>query len=256
MPAAIGITARRDADVVQRGESPWPSVPSTRASRSTPDTASSTGTASSARVSATVVNPRASSCRQGVVPVVEAGPRHGEDGAHADLHRPPVERVGAARREQHGVDAECGAAAHDRADVGVVDDVLEHQHGPRRVEHLVQGGQGLALQGGQRASVHVEAGHLLGECLGHDEARRVGVREHVGQPVQPAWCHHERPGHEAGLDGPSYHLLALGQEQPVLGLEVRPELDVAEVPVVGQPWVGGIGDLDQGRHGVTGRRRP
>ena len=81
-------------------------------------------------------------------------------------------------------------------------------------------------------------------------------REHVGQPVQPARRHQERPGRVAGLDRPAYDLLALGQEQPVLRLEVRPELDVAQVAVVGQPWVGGVGDLDQRRHRVTGRRRP
>ena len=54
-----------------------------------------------------------------------------------DLDRAAVERVGAARREQHGVEAERGAAAEDRADVGVVDDVLEHQHGAGAGQHLV-----------------------------------------------------------------------------------------------------------------------
>ena len=59
MPSRIAITARRSALCSQRAESPCPSDPSTSATRCTPATASSIATASSARVSATVVNPRA-----------------------------------------------------------------------------------------------------------------------------------------------------------------------------------------------------
>ena len=47
----------------------------------------------------------------------------------------------------------------------------------------------------------------------------------------------ERGG--AGLDRAAYDLLALGEEQPVLGLEVLAQLDVAQVAVVGQPRVVG-----------------
>jgi hypothetical protein len=54
----------------------------------------------------------------------------------------------------------------------------------------------------------------------------------------------------AGLDRAAYHLLPLGQEQPVLGLEVLAELDVAQVAVVGQPRVVGRADLDQLSHGA------
>ena len=61
MPSAIGMIARRSADCSQRADSPCPSDPSTRATRSIPATASSTGVASSARVSATVVKPDADS---------------------------------------------------------------------------------------------------------------------------------------------------------------------------------------------------
>ena len=161
MPARIGMIARRSADASQRDERPWPSEPSTRASRSTPATASSIGTESADRVSATVVKPRPDEVRQGVVPVGQAGPRRREDRAHADLDRAAVERVGAARREQHGVEAEGGARAEDRADVGVVDEVLEHEHRARAGEHLVDRRQRSALERGERAAVHVEAGDLL-----------------------------------------------------------------------------------------------
>ena len=70
--------------------------------------------------------------------------------------------------------------------------------------------------------------------------------EHVGQAVEPARRHQERPRREAGLDRAADDLLALGEEQPVLGLEVLAQLDVAQVAVVGEPRVGGVGDLDAG----------
>ena len=81
-----------------------------------------------------------------------------------------------------------------------------------------------------------------------DVAGRVAGGEHVGQPVQPARRHQERPGGEAALDRPAHDLLPLGQEQPVLGLEVLAQLDVAQVAVVGEPLVGRVVDLDELSH--------
>ena len=97
-----------------------------------------------------MVNPRRDEVRQGVVPVRQPGPRRGEDRAHADLDRAAVERVGAARREQHGVEAEGGAGAEDRADVGVVDEVLEHEHRAGAGEHVVD--RAAAAAGASEAS--------------------------------------------------------------------------------------------------------
>jgi hypothetical protein len=65
---------------------------------------------------------------QAVVPLGHAGVGNGEHGAHRDLDRTPVERVGAPRRQDHRVHAERGGAAEDRPDVAVVDEVLEHEH--------------------------------------------------------------------------------------------------------------------------------
>ena len=61
MPSCIGMIARRSADSSQRRESPCPSEPRTRATRSSPATASSTGVESGASVRATVVKPCADS---------------------------------------------------------------------------------------------------------------------------------------------------------------------------------------------------
>ncbi len=76
----------------------------------------------------------------------------------------------------------------------------------------------------------------------------VGV-EYVAEPAEPARRHQERAGGIACLDGATHHLLALGQEQAVLGLEVLAQLDVAQVAVVGEPRVVGVVDLDQLGHG-------
>ena len=53
---------------------------------------------------------------------------------------------------------------------------------------------------------------------------------------------------EAGLDRAAYHLLALGQEEAVLCLEVLAQGDVAEVAVVGEPRVVGPVDVDAVGH--------
>ena len=256
MPSRIGITARRSALRSQRDDSPWPSEPSTSATRSSPATASSTATASSARVSATVVKPARGEVGQGVVPVREAGPRRREDRPHADLDRAAVERVGAAGRQQHGVEAEGGAAPEDRTDVGVVHHVLEDQHLAGAGQHLVEGRQRSALERRQRPAVDVEAGDLLGQRLADDVAGRVGRAQHVGKAVEPARRHQERARREAGLDRAAYDLLALGQEQAVLGLEVGAQLDVAQVAVVAESRVVRVGDLDQLCHGPDPARPP
>ena len=197
--------------------------------------------------------------RERVVPVGQAGPRQREDRTHGDLHGAAVERVRAAGREEHGVEAEGGAGAEDRADVGVVDDLLEDQHGAGAVEDLVEGGQRAPLERGEGAAVHVEAGDLLGERLGEDVAGGVRGVEDVGQAGRASAAPSGRTARrEAGLDRAAYDLLALGEEQAVLGLEVLAQLDVAQVAVVGQPRV--VAGRPTSTSSATGvpraRRRP
>ena len=171
------MTARRSAAFSHRGESPWPSEPSTRATRSSPATASSIGVGVVGEGERDRGEATSGQVREGVVPVGKAGPRRGEDRAHADLDRASVQRVGAAWRQQYGVEAEGGAAAEDRADIGVVDNVLEHQYLTRAVEHLVEGRERTALERGERATVHVEAGDLLGQRLTDDVAALIEVTD-------------------------------------------------------------------------------
>ena len=101
--------------------------------------------------------------------------------------------------------------------------------------------------------MHVEAGDLLDQGLGQDVAGRVAAAEHVGEAVEPPRRHQERARRVARLDRAADDLLALGEEQAVLGLEVLAQLDVAQVAVVGQPGVVGVGDLDELR-GVSHAR--
>ena len=83
------------------------------------------------------------------------------------------------------------------------------------------------------------------ETTKHGASQRL---QHVRESLQPAGRHQERPGGESGLDRPPDHLLPLGEEQSVLALEVLAQLYVAQVAVVGEAGVGGIGDLVQVGH--------
>ena len=112
--------------------------------------------------------------RERVVPVRQPGPRQREHRAHRDLDRPAVERVGAARRQQHGVEAERGAAS-GRSRRRWCGRRSPPAPGPtaRPRARRPRVGQRPAFQRGQRAAVHVEAGDLLGQRLGHHVAGRV-----------------------------------------------------------------------------------
>ena len=225
MPSRIGITARRSAVCSQRGDRPCPSEPSTSATRSSPATASS--------MCDGVLGQRqrdggeSGGGQAGRASYQSSSRVHGmrEHRAHRDLHRPAVERVRAPRREQHGVDAERGAASgrSRRRWCG-----RRCPRAPATVRAPAStsstGGQRPPLQRGQRAAVHVEAGDLLGQRLAtpRSRARRSRRARRRARPATAAPS--GTTAAEAGLDGPAYDLLALGQEQPVLGLEVLAQL--------------------------------
>jgi hypothetical protein len=130
----------------------------------------------------------------------------------------------------------------------VVDEVFEDQHRSGALEDVVEGGQRLALEGGQCAAVDVEAGDLLGQALRHHEARCVSGGQHVGQCFHPPRRHQEGARLEACLDRAPDHLLPLCEEETVLGLDVLAQLDVTQVAVVGEPGVRRVRDLDDTRH--------
>jgi len=67
----------------------------------------------------------------------------------------------------------------------------------------------------------------------------------VLQTVEPPLRQQERPRPIAGLDRATDHLLAFGDEQAVLGLEVPPERGIAQPDVIRQSLVGRLADRDQ-----------
>ena len=56
--------------------------------------------------------------------------------------------------------------------------------------------------------------------------------------VNPARCEQERSWLVTGLPRPSDDLGPLGDEQSMLGLQTAPQVDVAQLDVVGQSLVG------------------
>ena len=180
--------------------------------------------------------------RQSVVPVRQPGPRQREDRAHRDLDRPAVERVGAARGQQDGVEAERRAATgrSPRRWCGRRSPPGPGRPGLRRARRPATGAGGARARPAPRGAV--EAGHLLCQRVGHHVTGRLRRRrQYVGQAVEPARRHEEGAGRWPASTA-RRTTLALGQEQPVLGLEMLAELDVAQVAVVGQPRVAGRDD--------------
>ena len=110
-----------------------------------------------------------------LAPLRQPRPRHLEDRAHAHPHAAPVERVGAARAHQHRVGAEPGRGAEDRADVRVVDDVLEHDDEPGIGDDVRDRGERRPVHRRERAAMHGVSRELLGDLGLDDVDRRVGV---------------------------------------------------------------------------------
>ena len=99
--------------------------------------------------------------------------------------------------------------------------------------------------------MEVEAGQLLDDVVVPEvdrDAVRLGVGDDVGEVVEPPPRHEVGPWPVPGPQRPADDLLALGDVEPALGLGPPAQHDVGERHVVGQPRVGGVGDLD--RHAV------
>ncbi len=123
-----------------------------------------------------------------------------------------VERISGPRGQQRTVPAQARSTAQDRADIGVIDDVFQH-HQPPQPQQICDLMPGLPMQGCQRSPVHMKAGHLLGQFLGHHINRDLRMHlEHIGQRLQPPLGQQERPRKKAGLNGPPDDLLPFGDE--------------------------------------------
>ena len=239
MPGRIGITARRVGTA----------SPSARTNRDLPTRAPArpcpARTPRSRSVHGVVgqrqgdrVEPAALQVRQRVVPVGQAGPREGEDRPHRHLDRAAVQRVGAPRRQQHGVDPERGGGAEDRARRWC------GRRCPRRPRRCARPSSTSSTEGsGVRAS-DARAPRCTWKpvtcsaraSLTTKHGASVPSRTSASPSSQRGAIRKDRTGKPAS-DGPAYDLLALGEEQAVLGLERLAQLDVAQVAVVGEAGV-------------------
>ena len=77
----------------------------------------------------------------GRVPVRHPRPWHLQHRAHAHPDSASVERVGAAGGDEHGIRSDRSDRTEDRADVGRVGDVLEHDHATGVAQQRLGGGE-------------------------------------------------------------------------------------------------------------------
>ena len=176
------------------------------------------------------------------------GERNFQRRADRDADRLAVERVAAGFVEQHGVGAEGGGVAEDRAHIVVVGDADQRQ----RQSAAGQGGQQLLAAfvlappaDRQHAAMHRKAGHLVHHGARGDINRHCGWRlgqrrRHSGQPrIEDQ----RRFGVEArGRKQHVEHDLALGHE-PALAAD---EIALANVAIGGNARIVGIVDRDCG----------
>ena len=108
-----------------------------------------------------------------------ARPGHLKHRAHAHAGRATVQRIAARRAHQNAIDVQRSRRAENRADVGVVDNALEHAHAhralPRRIDDATQelGYRNLTwtTECRERTARHIEARQLLHKLHGGNEHR-------------------------------------------------------------------------------------
>ena len=132
--------------------------------------------------------------------------------------------------------AERGDAPQDQPRLVVSTRSSQHGDPPRAGEQVRRLGQRPPVEARERAPVHRVPGggteHLVGD--------RVDGRPEPGVRGRPLGRREERPRRVPARERPPDRRVALGDEQPLLGLERGPQLRVAEVQEVAQPGVAGV----------------
>jgi hypothetical protein len=96
--------------------------------------------------------------------------------------------------------------------------------------------------------VHPVAGQPLGH-LRRDHVHRAGAGfGQVAEGGQLVPGDQQGADRVAGLDRPPDYLLALGDEQAVLGLQAPAQVDVGQPDVVREPRIVRVGDRNQAAH--------
>ena len=181
-----------------------------------------------------------------------ACPGHLEHRAHAHAGRATVQRVTARGAHQNAIDVQRSRRAENRADVGVVDNALEHAHAhrtlPRRLDdaaqELIDRNLTRATKRRERTARHVKARQLLHKLhRGHEHGNRARTfahnqalkqRHHL---VEPAFAqkkaHRLVSGTHCALDD----LGTLGDKDALLRLQHAAQLALGQSHVGIEPLV-------------------
>ncbi len=177
-------------------------------------------------------------------PVVDGRERHPQDVAHRHADAAPVERVRAARAEQHAVDPQRGGVAEQRTEVLVIPDPFQHGQHPcpgGEVGHRRAGG---TVGDGEHPPVQVEAHHPR-HGLGRGHVRGHG---HVGQVacqlLDPPSHPEQRADRVGRGEQSAHHHRSLRDHQPPPAGPVGPAVGGGEVAEVVEPRVGHVVGVD------------
>ena len=101
--------------------------------------------------------------RTSLVPRADPRPRDLQHGAHRDADGAPVERVGAARRDENGVRSDPRHRAEDGPNVGRICHVLENDHPPGVGQQVLDRPKRRPVQGGDESPMQQISRELLQE---------------------------------------------------------------------------------------------
>ena len=181
-----------------------------------------------------------------------ARPGHLEHRAHAHTGRAAVQRVTASGAHQNTIDVQCSRRAENRADIGVVDNALEHAHAhralTRRLDDATQelGYRNLAwtTECRERTARHVKTRQLLHKLhRGHEHGNRAGglahnqalkQRHHL---IEPAFAQKKAHRLVSGTHRALNNLGTLGDKDALLRLQHAAQLALGQSHVGIEPLV-------------------
>lgn len=175
-------------------------------------------------------------------------PGKSEDRTHRYPHRPSIQRVSAGRVDQDGIKTESCRRAKDCADIGVIDESLEHHNAPCLAHHLFDGGQRSPRHRGKRAAVYPISGDLVHRCLLSDKDNGASREIQIPDCLEPPRRGQHRANGVAGEQRTRDDLVTLGHEEPLCGLLAAPELHIGELAIVRDAWICDVGDLRDLHH--------
>ena len=163
-----------------------------------------------------------------------------------------MQGITAARGEEDGVHVQGRRRAQDRAHIGGVGDAVQNSHPAGASGHFCQGFRPGAAHGaqtapGQRVASQLRQGLPVG---GIDGDLGAAVQQGAGDAFDLPPLHQEGHRLAAGIQGMADDLVALGDEEPLVGISPASQLGFREPEIGGQGGMVQIGDLNDVGHGV------